>query len=319
MYSPKVTIIIPAYNAELWIARCITSCLNQDYDNFEVIVIDDGSTDNTKEKIMEFSDSRLKIYHINNIGVSKARKLGVEKSSGDYIYFVDSDDYIEKNTISLLINEGVKGGADVIISQAKYIKKESVRVTSFKICGDPIRSYLNGALPTTLWPVLYKRNIIENNYIESSFVVSEDYIIMSNIFMLPVKIMLVNEFLYNYVKHGYSATSNLTMKKYEDNFYAHQYVELHLFDGLDATYRIDRAISNLNFLYNLIVIESPFVDAQCNYITHQFSSKELKDAKIKMSMRKKIIILLKEKGFVYHPILKVLLSVMKGIRKYNEK
>lgn len=319
MSSPKVAIIIPAYNAELWIARCIISCLNQDYDNLEIIVIDDGSTDSTKEKLMEFSDCRLKIHHINNVGVSKARKIGIEKSSGDFIYFVDSDDYIERNAISSLINEGVRKNADVIISQAKYIKKESIGVTSFEIYDDPIRAYLNGVLPTTLWPVLFKRQAIESSYIESSFAVSEDYIIMSNIFMLPVRVILVNKFLYNYVKHGNSATSNLTMKKYEDNYNAHQYVELHLFERLDATYRVDRAILNLNFLYNLIVIDSPFTDSQCNYIANQFGSKEIKNAKIRMSMRKKIILSLKEKGILYYPVLKVLLSIMKGIRKYNEK
>lgn len=318
MHNPKVTIIIPAYNAEFWIVRCITSCLNQNYDNLEIIVINDGSTDHTMKILMGFVDARLIIYNINNVGASEARKIGIEKSSGEYIYFVDSDDYIDINAISLLVNEAVRSNADMVISQARFIKKTGSGMTSFKMMTDPIKSYLNGALPTTVWPILFKKDLIETNYIQSPYVVSEDYVIMSKIYTLPIKIILINECLYNYVRHGSSSTSNLDIRKYEDNFNAHHYIEDDTFKQLDEKYRIDRGVLNLNFLYNLIVIKSPFANDQLKYIKENFSSNEIREAKQTLGARKKIIILLNSR-IILLPVLKVLLLLMKNIRKFRER
>lgn len=103
--NPKVSIIIPFYNAESYIYRSLESVIHQTYSNIECIVIDDGSNDNTMEVIGKYKkiDNRIKCYKKENGGVSSARNLGIKKSNGDYIIFLDSDDWIEEDCIEKLI------------------------------------------------------------------------------------------------------------------------------------------------------------------------------------------------------------------------
>ena len=103
MHNPLVTIIIPAYNAERTISRAIDSVLKQDYSNIELIVVNDGSIDNTKSICSQFSDNRIRVITQENKGVSWARNKGLSNSKGKYITFVDSDDWIEDNFISQLL------------------------------------------------------------------------------------------------------------------------------------------------------------------------------------------------------------------------
>ena len=95
----KISVIIPVYNGEKYIERCVLSVVNQTYKNIEIMVIDDGSSDRTAEIIddMRYEDKRIKVVKKKNEGVSSARNCGIEKSTGDYIMFVDADDYIEKD------------------------------------------------------------------------------------------------------------------------------------------------------------------------------------------------------------------------------
>lgn len=99
-----VSVIIPAYNAEKYIEECITSICNQTYRNLEIIVIDDGSTDNTATviKMLQKADGRILYFYEDNSGVMVARKRGVEKATGSYICFVDADDYLDENMISMM-------------------------------------------------------------------------------------------------------------------------------------------------------------------------------------------------------------------------
>ena len=98
------SLIIPVYNGEKYIQTCINSILIQTYNNFEVIIIDDGSTDRTRIICEELTKNNSKIKYIyqENGGVSKARNRGIEESKGDYITFIDIDDYIESNTLELI-------------------------------------------------------------------------------------------------------------------------------------------------------------------------------------------------------------------------
>lgn len=90
-----ISVIIPAYNAERTLRRCVDSVLAQTYTNFELIVVDDGSKDSTAELCDHFDDERIRVFHKNNGGVSSARNLGLENAKGDYVSFIDADDYVE--------------------------------------------------------------------------------------------------------------------------------------------------------------------------------------------------------------------------------
>lgn len=114
--NPKITIIVPIYNSERYLKKCIQSILAQSYDDFELILIDDGSTDSSGQICDEFSkqNTRIKVYHESNKGVSTARNRGLELASGDWITFIDSDDWIEPDYLLGLISNNE--GYDFIIS-----------------------------------------------------------------------------------------------------------------------------------------------------------------------------------------------------------
>lgn len=101
----KISIIIPVYNGEKTIERCINSIINNNYENIEIIVINDGSNDRTLEILEKIKkvEKRLKVISQKNSGVSAARNLGIKNSTGDYIYFMDADDYIEENCIKTVM------------------------------------------------------------------------------------------------------------------------------------------------------------------------------------------------------------------------
>ena len=100
-----VSIIVPMYNSEKYIVRCIDSLLEQSYENIEIIVVDDGSSDNSVEIIKKYNDNRINIYQKRNEGVSATRNLGIEKSNGDFLLFVDSDDYVSKDIVKVMLDK----------------------------------------------------------------------------------------------------------------------------------------------------------------------------------------------------------------------
>lgn len=112
---------MPAYNAEITIENSILSVLHQTYSDLELIIINDGSTDSTLNIIEGFKqkDSRIRVLDLPNSGVSIARNAGIDVSTGEYLMFLDSDDYIEKETVEVLLNKIVKYRADLVSASLK--------------------------------------------------------------------------------------------------------------------------------------------------------------------------------------------------------
>lgn len=127
----KLSIIIPVHNSEKHIEKCINSILNQTVSDFELIIIDDGSTDQSYEIIKNLIKEKRNIYlyHQSNKGVSATRNLGILKAKGEYITFVDSDDYINKNFVEFLISKVNYNSWDCVISGLSYIYKYKEKVT----------------------------------------------------------------------------------------------------------------------------------------------------------------------------------------------
>jgi len=113
----KVSIIVPVYNAENYLANCLQSIINQSYKNIEIILINDGSSDNSLEICEGFKkdDNRIKLFSIENSGVSTARNIGIEQATGDYITFADSDDWIELNTVEFIVNKAIETEVDIVV------------------------------------------------------------------------------------------------------------------------------------------------------------------------------------------------------------
>lgn len=118
MNKPKVSIIIPVYNVEQYVEQCISSACNQTYKDIEIIVVDDGSTDNSGiicDRLSQ-NDSRIKVIHKKNGGLVSARKAGLDNSTGDFIYPLDGDDWIDSETIQVLLEDAYKYDSDVVLS-----------------------------------------------------------------------------------------------------------------------------------------------------------------------------------------------------------
>lgn len=129
--NPKLSIIIPIYNAEQFIRRCIDSILEQTYTDFELLLIDDGSTDDSSRicDVYSENDSRIKVFHKKNGGVSSARNVGLDNANGEWIVFIDSDDAINNQYLSVT----KKATVDLILtgcdySGATYIK-DKIKIT----------------------------------------------------------------------------------------------------------------------------------------------------------------------------------------------
>ena len=116
--NPKVSIIIPVFNGEPFLDRCLSSVINQSYNNIEIIIINDGSTDNTQSICESYSknDPRVIIINKKNEGVSTARNVGLDTAVGDYIYFVDADDYVLEDGIEKLVKKAIDNAADIIVA-----------------------------------------------------------------------------------------------------------------------------------------------------------------------------------------------------------
>ena len=115
----KFSIIVPTYNREEYIIKCIDSILDQTYDNFEAIIIDDGSTDNTDNLVKKYHDKRIKYFKNTNHGIGYSRNFGLNKAKGDYIFFLDSDDYLDENMLENVLKE-IKNH-DILIFNYKEI------------------------------------------------------------------------------------------------------------------------------------------------------------------------------------------------------
>lgn len=167
---PKVSVIVPVYNVEKYIKKCIDSILNQTFKDFELILIDDGSPDNCGKICDEYAgkDLRVKVIHKENGGLSDARNFGIDASQGEIIGFVDSDDYIDKDMYAQMITYLEENNCDVVCCD-KYIvrddkKKFRPSYQENKIFNNEqaVNEIFNGNLDTTAWNKIYKRSVIKD-------------------------------------------------------------------------------------------------------------------------------------------------------------
>ncbi len=177
-----VSIIIPVYNLEQYIAKCLLSIVNQTYSNLEILCIDDGSTDSSADVIKSWceNDSRIKYFYKENGGVSSARNLGLDVLNGDFVMFVDGDDYLHPQAVELLYNCFEKLDCDIACADAEktnaYLTEfsdiensscEAIDVTKLYSRGDN-RSFAN------VWSKLYRREVLKDMYFPLGIKYGED-------------------------------------------------------------------------------------------------------------------------------------------------
>lgn len=225
---PLISVIIPAYNIENYIERCLKSVCEQTYTNLEIIVIDDGSKDRTREIIDKIAqeDSRIIPIHKENAGVSAARNTGLDKATGDYIGFVDGDDVIEKDMYEFLLENAVKYDAD--ISHCGYQMVFPSRIDYYYNTGEVrIQDNYQGVFDLVkadkiepgIWNKLYRRELLCNIYLDESIRINEDFLFNYYVFRRSNKAVYEDSVKYSYMIRANSAsTSSLNEHKLRDPF-----------------------------------------------------------------------------------------------------
>ena len=134
MNQPLISVIVPVYNVEKYLDNCVMSILDQDYQNIEIILINDGSTDNSLAICHSYvgKDKRVKLFSQKNQGLSAARNLGIQKANGEFVMFVDSDDYVEPSYCSAALSCQQKYDADIVFFDYKRITNENEIIHSFE-------------------------------------------------------------------------------------------------------------------------------------------------------------------------------------------
>lgn len=206
-----ISIIVPVYNAEKYLKKCLDSLVNQTKKELEFILINDGSTDKSEEIIKTYKDKRIKYFKNKNQGIGKTRNFGIEKSSGKYLMFLDSDDYFSDDACEILYKEAEKGKADLIVFDYYRVEKgnlNEVKIESFNATN--IKDDPNLLLKVNLGPCnkIYKTDLIKNNGIkfEESLKYEDTLFIVKTIYNAK-KIIKLNKFLHYYMIHEKSETT----------------------------------------------------------------------------------------------------------------
>lgn len=220
------SVIVPVYNSELYINECIKSIIDSNYQNWELLLIDDGSTDKSGTICDQWSqrDSRIKVFHKVNGGVSSARNLGIEKAKGYWLTFVDSDDFISPDFMSRIQEKASCEDADLVFNDFNIIysnKRELFRTYSWSANKEEsFRNYLVHSWPRVAWGAV-KKNLITKNDIRypENLTIFEDFHFMCRCILCSHKVIKISEPLYNYRRTNVSSITNtltVSRKKHDE-------------------------------------------------------------------------------------------------------
>ncbi len=230
--SKKISVIVPVYNVEKYLERCVKSILEQSYQNLEIILVDDGSTDNSGKICDTFAQkfNNIKVIHKINGGLSSARNAGMAIATGDYLAFVDSDDWIEKDIYAACINAMEQYNCDVVDFLPVYTDGRNIpRINnvyskpSIVEDDDIIYDYLyrgqTDISPFTVWRKLYKKNLFENiNFPEGR--INEDIVTNFKVLCAAKKLVHISNVGYFYFQNTESLSSGKLKKRDFDLLYA---------------------------------------------------------------------------------------------------
>lgn len=174
MNSSQVSIIVPCYNVENYIEKCIVSICNQTYKNIQIIIVEDGATDNTSEIIdrLALTDKRIQVLHKPNAGVSAARNSGIEIAKGEYIVFIDGDDYLATDYVEYMLSLAYKDNSDFVMSKNCYTKNLEPQIDLDNVITmTPTQAtalLLSPGVIVGCWNKMFKREFVEQNNLKFS-------------------------------------------------------------------------------------------------------------------------------------------------------
>lgn len=214
----KVSVIVPIYNSEKYLKRCVDSLINQTMCDIEFILINDGSTDSSDLIISNYNDSRIKYFKRTNHGIGATRNFGIDKSKGDFIGFVDSDDYVEPDFYEKMYNECVNNGLDIVVCD-HYIEKdknrEELKFLDFGVTSLDKTPNLLMDINLAPWNKIYRKSLFDKTTYYPVGVKYEDTPWVAKMFSRAKKIGKLNECLYYYIVHSNSETTVIDNRVYD--------------------------------------------------------------------------------------------------------
>lgn len=217
MKMPLLTVIITVYNSEKSILLTLDSIKHQSYTNLQVIIVDDGSKDNTLKIIQDYanSDNRFIVFNKINGGVSSARNLGLELAVGEYIIFSDSDDIVLPKAYEMLMNEAIQSLCDIVVgdfikgTKISYEKKSNnIEIENNELF---ISNLLRGKTHGGMWNKLIRAELLKSNKFVEGINFMEDMLLLIKILLINnVKIKVINNVVYHYIDNENSYTNNIS-------------------------------------------------------------------------------------------------------------
>lgn len=209
-----ISIIVPVYNVELYLSECLDSIIKQNYTRLEIILVDDGSTDNSGIICDSYAkkDKRIIVIHQKNGGAANAKNTGLRRASGTYLSFVDADDYVEPGTYAYMVSMMEMYQVDIVQGHFReiYIDKK-VEHPSFTLLTllnteDYLKKYAQDWTCALLWDKLYKRHLFRGIFFEEGHIVDDEFFTYLGV-MNAKKILQAPRIVYNYRKRKSSVTS----------------------------------------------------------------------------------------------------------------
>lgn len=318
-----ITIIVPIYNCQNCINRGIDSLINQTYRDIEIILIDDGSTDQSGKICDEYSkkDARIRVIHKKNGGVSSARNLGLDIANGNYILFMDSDDYLDETAVEDLVNM-IKKDYLPRLNIARHFKEDWIdysvfsKISSNKFIIDVIDSKADGYC----WGYLFDKELIEVKFDENTSFMEDTVFLFNYLNKIKYLVATPNSF-YNYIdnKNGISSPKNNIEKKINDALYS--------LDNLEEIVR-KKKISNIEFKINdkkILIIEYLLQNVDRRGLQKIITNKQISDIlnkffiKSNLGIRFKIFCFLANKKYIlilrnYYIVRRILRIIKRGGR-----
>lgn len=296
----KVSLIVPVYNVYNYLDRCLDTLINQTYKTIEIIAVNDGSTDNSEDIIDKYmkKDTRVKKYNKENGGLSSARNFGIKYATGEYIMFLDSDDYFELDMVEKMLDKMNKNGSDICVCDMVKEYEDGTYISTLKgIDGESTINNLLLSLPSAC-NKLFKKTLIKEQFLEKRYY--EDLGTVPLIITNCKTVSYVSEGFYHYIqRQGSIMHQHKYNKKLEDIFYimerlySNKIMKEKYFDELEFLYikhlLHDASLRFLNFNCKeskhalkkiTLIMKEKFPNWKNNKYTYLFSKKELLLTKI---------------------------------------
>ncbi|CAH0419134.1 glycosyltransferase [Periweissella ghanensis] len=292
MNKQKVSIIVPIYNVADFLPMAIDSLIKQTYDNLEILLIDDGATDNSGAIADKYAqiDSRIQVFHKVNGGLSDSRNFGLQKATGEYIYFFDSDDMLDSNFVTTAITDITRNGADIFAGNYRLIDEQNQPSPIGRKQGarDEVKTgfaslalLLENQMDSYVWQFMFKRSILTEAPFAFEHMLYEDLVATPQLLMRAKQIVFNSQQLYQYRVRQTSIVHSTSLKKLTDLQYGVDYFTDFMRENLKAT---EQQLNNWRFpllltLYvGFIKFPNEVTSAQLKALKHEII-KAKKDVK----------------------------------------